>query len=845
MMVSAAVLVGVLLLVGLALAYGLLRREEEQEPPPDDWSEAQARDTPANPETPALRPKQAPTGPASQGVPPHLTWVMTAAGSPEVAALREVCLRRAHLLEEGVEDDAIFGTLRRELTVCLLSDNPPTAQAGERLDLQISEYEVASSAVKSASGGHPAALASSMQQLGRLLDRWGVSIDSPSPLREYRYLVRCSEALSVRSLPALRQCSCQYLSAEKPTTEDVLPQRYAALRDFARRCAQRMQNQLDGYEEVQVPAHRVGRIQTLSTYLKEIQESSRGDRHLSGLEAELKAYFLSDSRSLLLTEYRELRGRRQWKAELPPVIQVALAGRELTPVVLTLYDEKRIRPKRVRVTSPGCNVEGAVPYRVGPIAIEQNPGKDGTIAVQLALDVPVPPATSFSISLELPLRIDWDDAGIWDWDELVFTSDLACVVRRPRINPYTDGFGGLPLRGDSPLFTGRQDIVEDILEHLRERTASFFVLWGLSRSGKTSVINRIAHLIRDEAVVVSTSGTLEGMLPGGYVRALKDCVQQELQRQGIHLSRKVQEKRRETRREPLEDFFFLLNDIEGILAEKHRMLLVMLDEYDKLALDQERGAKDSTLWLIKTLFDRPAYSSFVRFIATGTFSLSQLEREHRPWREVLGGRMTHRRLDLFGPAEAAELVTMPSASASVKWGQDAINQAYALTGGHPYLVNLLCYSVVEESYGADGGLVVSESTITRAVDGWLQESGGGIDALKFCYHEPSSWTRAGTKIVLHVLSKLSEDAGASCLRDLPCWTQGDVSDYLRRHYPTLSLPDLGLDAAFDDLEKRQVVRTIDGDGGRAYGIRFGILDYALRRSGALFERVIKEEGCSV
>ena len=203
--------------------------------------------------------------------------------------------------------------------------------------------------------------------------------------------------------------------------------------------------------------------------------------------------------------------------------------------------------------------------------------------------------------------------------------------------------------------------------------------------------------------------------------------------------------------------------------------------------------------------------------------------------------MTATRLDVFTYEEVSELVTRYSKEVGVTWPETMVKVAMALTAGNPFLLNLLCYYVIQQVYEkADGSLVVDHETITRSLEAWLIQSGGGLDDLKLCYAEPSSWSTFETTTVLHVLSSLSNNSGASCFEPLPSYKETDVYDYLDRYYPYVPIADLNMNSAFDVLLERDILRVSKGTQGREYAIRFGMLVYTLQRHTGTFENLLKE-----
>ena len=848
-MLPIAVLVGLLLLIVMTLLYAFLRGERVA---------AAERDVLVTPPAPPPAPRRTQVAaiPQPTSAPPPLpqpspdrsaepSWIEAAdsafgRGRP-IDALLRVCLRRGELLSIGHDQNAVFAAMDAEITEQLLSPNPASEEAVEHLRTLIRQLETAAALWVDSPGETNAVRPNALDALSNLLAGVGAGCDAPSPLREYRVVVDvCSPG---RAMTDILRTTTQYLTASSGTT-DRLPRQYAAFRTLIAGYAQKISGPLGQYNDQKPKAQRLGQITTLLTFITDFRQVSLAETKLPRFEAQLSACLLHETRAVFMSEYGVVRGRPSWKVLLTDGADLNIGGTVAPQLHLALVDDHNMRPKHVTVSDPRDDGLQCEYVLLGRRSREDlRPQNTPQMKLDVGITITQPPHTRFPLTVQLPIHVQWEDHGIIDDIYLSPEFELTCSVRRPASNPYTDGHGGLALDGDSSLFTGRQDIVGDILQNLRRpASTTFFVVWGLSRSGKTSVINRIRHLMKDEAIVVSTSGQLEGSLPGRYPRELKSAIHHALDVHNIHVSERIQQKARDTKPRPVEEFFYFLNEIELLLREHNRMLLVTLDEYDRLQLEEALGTDDGTIKMLKTIFDRPDYARIVRFIAAGTFSLSQLEDHNRAWREALGGRLVHKRLDLFPFEDARDLIVTHSAKVNVSWPAPMVECVYSLTGGHPFLTNLLCFWVIEEAYEKGRSLTVDTPLIEDALEAWLREAGGGISDLKFCYDEPTSWTNSHTQLIQHTLSKLAAEDNASPLEPLPAFTKGAMADYLRRHYPTVPLADIDLDRPLRDLEKREVLRSVEQSDGRAYSIRFGMLDYALRRSGGLFDNLLHEAG---
>ena len=763
------------------------------------------------------------------------------------ALLLRLVKRRCDLIGRGAGTEDGFVGMERDVTDWILMSEPAPAETTvERLRQILGEFHEVVTCWENSREAGRTIHTEQTTRLKELLYRCDVSWEAESPLLEYHFVTMSIDASLEDSLETVMRQIRDYRVASG-NAEQTNPSSTGLL-TFIKTLvsyAENMEKTLEDYESLDETPARLGRIENTSKHLQSIQVSLR-DNDMPRFEAELCSALVTRARELLRDEFHAIRGQPQWVIRVKDSTK-HLKLRHAEPVVmkLVLEDKTTARPRTLTVTTPKSSSSGtAAPYyRIDETRFEFKPYKTGesTFDLSIPVTVPEPPKVSFTLDIRIPLDIESEDRGFTDKEHMVFHDSFKCTVSRPKSNPYLAGREGSALAGDSHIFTGRKDIIEEILKHLGRDASSLMILWGLSRSGKTSVLNRVKARVKDRSVVVQTTAAAEGMVPGEYVTELRQRILDALPRAKIHLAEKAKSLATVPAKDPVSDFLRLLRRLEGPLEKANKAVVVMLDEYQDLRLT---GVHDPVLRMLKAIFDLREYSRLLKFVAAGTFSLSQLDDENRQcWREVLGGRMTAKKLDAFTFEEATKLIIRYSREVGVSWPSPMVRKAMALTAGNPFLLNLLCFFVIEQVYAKeDGSLVVDDDTIWGALKAWLAQSGGGIDDLKFCYAEPSTWSTFETTVILHVLSNLAHNSGASCFEDMPSYSQTDVSDYLCHHYPYVPLADIDMNSAFNTLVERDILKVSESARERMYTVRFGILTYTLQRHRGRFERLLDERG---
>lgn len=253
-------------------------------------------------------------------------------------------------------------------------------------------------------------------------------------------------------------------------------------------------------------------------------------------------------------------------------------------------------------------------------------------------------------------------------------------------NPYVVG---VPVR--PPMFFGRMELLHSIQETFESKQphARVISLVGLSRIGKTSVLHQLHRQTSGKCVYafIDLQGAalegIEGLLY--YIaRAIADALKRETVAKGFE----VAEPRRKDFTGQVEQIFasYLEDILVGLDTPR---LVLMIDEFDMLFDLDEPGRMDTTRKLLAYFRAMVQWGAF-GMITVGDTPFDELPssiRNHDFFNIILPKRVS------FLDREAAiELIQKPTGL--LKYEPRAIEYLLKLSGGHPCLLQYLCYHIV-------------------------------------------------------------------------------------------------------------------------------------------------------
>ncbi|MBX0330695.1 ATP-binding protein, partial [Oscillochloris sp. ZM17-4] len=254
----------------------------------------------------------------------------------------------------------------------------------------------------------------------------------------------------------------------------------------------------------------------------------------------------------------------------------------------------------------------------------------------------------------------------------------------PVANPYI-----LNNPAEGERFVGRDDTMRR-LEELWSGAGQVpsVVIYGHRRMGKTSILHNLGRRFGAQTVIVDFN-----MQRVGRVNSDADLLYQlalhiydECAARGIAGLDEPAEQDFPAER-PYLGFTRFLKRLDSL--RDGRRLIVTVDEFEKIESQIEAGQ------LTPALLDfwRGSFMTYPWFVLAlaGLYSLE--ERRHDYWSPLFGS-VTGIKVSFLTPGAARRLISEPTPDFDIDYDDDAIAQIIALTGGQPFLIQLIGHTLV-------------------------------------------------------------------------------------------------------------------------------------------------------
>ncbi len=313
-----------------------------------------------------------------------------------------------------------------------------------------------------------------------------------------------------------------------------------------------------------------------------------------------------------------------------------------------------------------------------------------------------------------PQATQWWQPVIDQWQrlllnelELVSTTTITTVTE----NPYQPGNPLQLVRRE--LFKGRQELREAVVNALLERHRPTLVLHGPRRMGKTSFLLQLPALLPGNTLPVFLD--LQRPTATQSTAAFFYNIARAISRDARPYRLLVDPPLREGfAASPFEAFAAWLEDV-GLPALQDFNVLLTFDEFEKLGEAVESGRLD------RQIFDELRYliqhQTRLALLFAGVQTLDELG---PAWSSYFIN-VKPLAIGYLHPAEAEELIRQPDRGASfnLTYADDVVAEILSQTACHPYLLQLLCSAIVDESNSqttlyVDRSLL--EAALPRALD---------------------------------------------------------------------------------------------------------------------------------
>lgn len=275
------------------------------------------------------------------------------------------------------------------------------------------------------------------------------------------------------------------------------------------------------------------------------------------------------------------------------------------------------------------------------------------------------------------------------WNHILsnYLESLSAAAQYPQEipNPY---ICGMPLSERQSLFVGRSEIIERLGRLLADPRCPPLLLYGQRRMGKTSLLLNLSHFLSSS--IVPCFADCQGLV--GY-RDSNELLPEiiALVRQSALRYRNLELPpfgRSDTNGSIYAQLNQWVNAAEKILQSRRQTLLLALDEFESLEGVMSAQLDTARVYLAFARHTVQHHAHF-KLLLTGT----HLPDEMPLWHDFLiNARVL--KIEHLTEQETLPLIEKPVKDFPLTYLPGVSAQIYALTRGHPYLVQSLCFELV-------------------------------------------------------------------------------------------------------------------------------------------------------
>ncbi len=405
---------------------------------------------------------------------------------------------------------------------------------------------------------------------------------------------------------------------------------------------------------------------------------------------------------------------------------------------------------------------------------------------------------------------------IRQWSDVV---DEALAAFHPVPIPYVPG---TPLSAESPVFFGRSEVFSWVHEKLcipAPSQKNVLVLHGGWHVGKTSILIQLeggplGARTREgiDFPVYPIFITLQAIPDAGtsnFLFAIADAIRSALRNRNVACGPADEAA---FGKFPYRAFTrFLAAAHESFTGDQAGLIVLMLDEFELLYQRVQRGKIDEDVFpYLRSLMQ---HQQGVTFVLAGRHTLEEIESH---FKTPLYNVSLHKEIGFLADDEAERLIREPVKESGVTYGDWVVRKIRNLTGGHPYLIQQLCYNCIERLNEAARGYEVTDEYLQSAIETVLQP--GNATLLSDMWDDIGAAAREVLKVLARLLAEESSWVPAASLRSA-----------LAQRPPR----DDQIGAALDKLTTHRLLTSTRLSPGNELGYRFGfdlLRRYALRQN---------------
>ncbi len=373
-------------------------------------------------------------------------------------------------------------------------------------------------------------------------------------------------------------------------------------------------------------------------------------------------------------------------------------------------------------------------------------------------------------------------------------------------NPYTPG---TPLRQDSLLFFGRKELFNFVAENAGDRSyRNVLILVGQRRTGKTSALLRLEDHLPPHLVPVYFDCQSLGVVPGmpALLEEFAWHIADTLARRGINLTVPGLE---EWQKDPTRLFQREFLPQVRLNLPKGTTLLLVFDEFEAFEALVAEGILPLTFFTY--LRHLMQHSDQLNFIFVGTRRLEEMTTDY--W-SVLFNIALYRKIGFLDVESATRLITEPVGT-NLIYDDLALDKILRVTAGHPYFLQLVCYTLVKQANEERSGYV-TVSNVNAAVDEMLS-----LGEVHFAYlwQRSSEAERAILAAVAHLMDHTLPFRPEELIQKLEPYD--------------IHLDPAEITSALNSLVDRDILREVTEEAKSLYELKLGLVGLWIARNKSL------------
>lgn len=262
------------------------------------------------------------------------------------------------------------------------------------------------------------------------------------------------------------------------------------------------------------------------------------------------------------------------------------------------------------------------------------------------------------------------------------------LLRTPTLNPY-EGYSRLPVTGST--FSGRSGVIRQIENYWNSGGLTpVIVLYGHRGMGKTSILRSLAKKKYTDNIYVYLDMQIIGWVShsGQVLLDVAEAVHKSLSQYGFDIGPVPDSTLYSDLNTAICSFNLLLDRIAPNMTEIKRLILA-IDEFELIDKGIHEGKFNTGLLLYLRSINQQY--QWLGLIFAGLHTLEEMGGDY--W-YAFRDQAQYLRVSYLTRDDTLKLITQPHPDFLLKYQTALIDEIYRLTYGQPYLVQLLCWELV-------------------------------------------------------------------------------------------------------------------------------------------------------